>query len=82
MNAITLAAGEGARLRPLTRTRPKPMLPIGTNPSSNTFWRLPTRPVSRSSSSSSATSENGFRTTSATVTTGVSTSSTSSKRHS
>ncbi|ELY67281.1 sugar phosphate nucleotidyltransferase [Natrinema versiforme] len=30
--AIVLAAGEGNRLRPLTRYRPKPMLPAGTKP--------------------------------------------------
>ncbi|NHX35609.1 MULTISPECIES: sugar phosphate nucleotidyltransferase [Halolamina] len=32
MKAIVLAAGEGTQLRPLTRTRPKPMLPIGNRP--------------------------------------------------
>lgn len=30
--AIVLAAGEGTRLRPLTKYRPKPMLPVGTSP--------------------------------------------------
>jgi len=32
MKAIILAAGEGTRLRPLTRDRPKPMLPLGGQP--------------------------------------------------
>jgi len=32
MKAVVLAAGEGTRLRPLTRTRPKPMLPIADQP--------------------------------------------------
>ena len=31
-SAVVLAAGEGIRLRPLTRNRPKPMLPAGTRP--------------------------------------------------
>jgi len=30
--AVVLAAGEGQRLRPLTRHRPKPMLPVGGRP--------------------------------------------------
>ncbi|NGM70345.1 NTP transferase domain-containing protein [Natronolimnobius sp. AArcel1] len=30
--AVVLAAGEGSRLRPLTRNRPKPMLPAATKP--------------------------------------------------
>jgi UDP-N-acetylglucosamine diphosphorylase/glucosamine-1-phosphate N-acetyltransferase len=32
MEAVLLAAGEGTRLRPLTVTRPKPMLPIAGRP--------------------------------------------------
>lgn len=31
-SAVVLAAGEGSRLRPLTRYRPKPMLPVGNRP--------------------------------------------------
>jgi NDP-sugar pyrophosphorylase family protein len=32
MKAVVLAAGEGSRLRPLTFTRPKPMIPLGREP--------------------------------------------------
>jgi NDP-sugar pyrophosphorylase family protein len=32
LKALVLAAGEGSRLRPLTLSRPKPMLPIGGRP--------------------------------------------------
>ena len=32
MKVVVLAGGEGTRLRPLTFTRPKPMLPLGPNP--------------------------------------------------
>lgn len=32
MRAVVMAGGEGSRLRPLTSTQPKPMLPIGNRP--------------------------------------------------
>ncbi|SEP72712.1 bifunctional sugar-1-phosphate nucleotidylyltransferase/acetyltransferase [Natrinema salaciae] len=32
MKAIVLAAGEGTRIRPLSESRPKPMLPVGDRP--------------------------------------------------
>jgi len=32
LSAVVLAAGEGSRLAPLTKRRPKPMLPVGSKP--------------------------------------------------
>ena len=32
MKAVIIAAGEGKRLRPITSTIPKPMIPVGGKP--------------------------------------------------
>ncbi|MDQ2052718.1 sugar phosphate nucleotidyltransferase, partial [Natronolimnohabitans sp. A-GB9] len=32
MQAVVLTAGEGTRIRPLSATRPKPMLPVADRP--------------------------------------------------
>src|SRR5260221_8223698 len=43
MKAVILAGGEGTRLRPLTSTQPKPMLPIANVPMMRHVLRLLTK---------------------------------------